>query len=92
MAVESVTQISAESTSSNFRVEKLEDVFEFTLKSTAANMFRYCLIAFFMGSILATTPFKFTHQFFLSATRQPNSGLGRLIVEDSRSYPDTHTR
>jgi len=63
MALRSVAQISAKSTSSNIRIDKLEDIFEFTLKSTAAHMFRYCLIAFFMGSILATRLFKFTHQF-----------------------------
>ena len=70
MAVTSVAQISAKSTPSNFHVEKLDDIFEFTLKSTATHMFRHCLIAFFMGSILATRPFKFMYLFFCGARAQ----------------------
>jgi ABC-type sugar transport system permease subunit len=41
-------------------------IFKFTLKYTAVHMFRHCLIAFFIGSILATKPFKFRRQFFFS--------------------------
>jgi len=64
MAVRSVAHISAESTSSNFRVETLEEIFGFTWKYIAVHTFRYCLIGFLIGSISATRPFKFRHQEF----------------------------
>jgi hypothetical protein len=88
-ALRYVVQISAESTACNFRVEKQEDDFHFSLKSTAVYMFRVLFVVL-MCSILVNRPFKFRHHIFFAA-QEFNSALGRFILTVSRSHTIRHT-